>query len=125
MVLITTKRGKSGRGTIAFQSYYGVQEISNKVEVLNAAQFANLVNEAQINANLTPIYVNPKNLGTGTDWQNEILRTAPIANYQLSFSGGDEDTKYALTGGYYTQDGIVLNSDFKRYSFRTCTCIFI
>ncbi|MGV3508981.1 MAG: SusC/RagA family TonB-linked outer membrane protein, partial [Sphingobacteriaceae bacterium] len=118
VVIITTKRGKAGQSIVNFNSYYGVQEISNKVEVLNAAQFANLVNEAQINANQTPVYVNPKNLGVGTDWQNEILRTAPIANYQLSFSGGDEKTKYALSGGYFAQDGIVLNSDFKRYSFR-------
>ena len=118
VVLITTKRGRAGKGTVSFDSYYGLQEISHKVDVLNGEQFANLVNDAKLNANATPIYVNPKNLPT-TDWQNQLLRTAPMASYQLSFSGGDEKTKYAISGGYFTQDGIIINSDFKRYSFRT------
>ena len=119
VVLITTRRGKSGVGSVNFETYYGVQEISHKVDVLDAEQFANLVNEAKLNANATPLYVNPKNLGKGTDWQDKLLRTAPMASYQLSFSGGDEKTKYALSGGYFDQEGIILNSDFKRYSFRT------
>lgn len=118
VVLITTKRGRSGVGSINFETYTGMQQISHKVEVLDAEQYANLVNDAKLNANATPIYVNPKNLARGTDWQNELLRTAPIANYQLSFTGGDEKTKYALSGGYFNQKGIILNSDFKRYSFR-------
>ncbi|MBB5438355.1 TonB-linked SusC/RagA family outer membrane protein [Pedobacter sp. AK017] len=118
VVLITTKRGRTGAGIVTFESYYGIQEISHKVEVLDAEQFANLVNEAKLNSNATPIYVNPKNLGMGTDWQDELLRTAPMASYQLSFSGGDEKTKYAVSGGYFTQKGIILNSDFKRYAFR-------
>ncbi|MEP7141861.1 MAG: TonB-dependent receptor [Ferruginibacter sp.] len=119
VVLITTKRGRAGVGTFNFEMYQGVQEISHKVEVLNADQFANLVNDAKLNANATPVYVNPKNLGKGTDWQDDLLRSAPMANYQLSFSGGDDKTKYAISGGYFNQKGIILNSDFKRYSFRT------
>lgn len=119
VVLITTKRGKAGKGSVNFETYYGVQQISHKVDVLDAEQFANLVNDAKLNANATPLYVNPKNLGKGTDWQDQLFRTAPIGSYQLSFSGGDEKTKYALSGGYFDQKGIILNSDFKRYSFRT------
>ncbi|MCP9753502.1 TonB-dependent receptor [Ferruginibacter sp. HRS2-29] len=119
VVLITTKRGRTGKGTLSFETYYGSQTIANKVKVLNAAQFADLVNEAKINANQTPVYVNPPNLGKGTDWQNELFRTAPMTSYQLSFSGGDDKTKYAISGGYFDQDGIIYNSDFKRYSFRT------
>jgi TonB-linked SusC/RagA family outer membrane protein len=118
VVLITTKRGKSGAGTVTFDSYYAIQEIANKVDVLNAEQFANFVNEAKLNSNLTPVYVNPKNLGVGTDWQDELFRRAPLANYQISFSGGDEKTKYSISGGYFNQDGIIINSNFKRYSFR-------
>ena len=57
-------------------------------------------------------------IGKGVDWQDEIFQRAPIANYQLSMSGGDEKTQYAMTAGYFTQDGIVKNSDFERYSFR-------
>jgi len=119
VVLITTKRGKIGRGTLSFETYYGSQQVAGKLNLLNAAQFANLVNEAKLNANQTPVYVNPPNLGKGTDWQDEIYRTAPMANYQLSFSGGDEKTKYSISGSYFDQQGIIHNSDFKRYSFRT------
>ncbi len=118
VVIITTKRGRAGKGTVTFDTYYSQQEISHKVDVLNAAQFANFVNDAKINAGQTPVYVNPKNLGVGTDWQDALLRTAPMANYQISFSGGDDKTKYAISGGYFDQDGIIINSNFKRYSFR-------
>src|SRR5207237_10885588 len=95
------------------------QELATKLNLLNAAQFANFVNAAKLNAGATPIYVNPKNLGRGTDWQSELYRTAPMANYQLTFSGGDEKTRYSISGGYFDQDGIIINSNFKRYSFRT------
>lgn len=118
VILITTKRGKTGVGKIDVDCYYGVQEIANKLDLLNASQYAELVNQAFINAGQTPVYVNPANLGKGTDWQDELFRIAPMANYQLSISGGSEKTKYAVSGSYFTQDGIVLGSSFDRYSFR-------
>jgi TonB-linked SusC/RagA family outer membrane protein len=118
VVLITTKKGKNNSGSINFESYYGVQQAAHKLKLLGADQFANLVNEANINAGRNPAYVNPSTLGKGTDWQNELLRSAPIANYQLSVNGGSAKTKYALSGGYFTQDGIVIGSNFKRYSLR-------
>lgn len=118
VVLITTKQGRAGKPSINFETYYGTQRISNKVDVLNAAQFAELVNEANMNAGMEPEYENPQGLGAGTNWQEEILRTAPMANYQLSVSGGDERTRYAVSGGYFSQKGIIQNSDFDRYSFR-------
>ncbi|QEC66675.1 TonB-dependent receptor [Panacibacter ginsenosidivorans] len=118
VVIITTKRGRAGKGSVTLDSYYGQQEIANKIHVLDAHQFGDFVNEAKLNANQTPIYVNPKNLTT-TDWQDAVLRTAPMANYQLTFSGGDDKTKYSITGSYFAQDGIIKNSDFKRYSFRS------
>lgn len=118
VVLITTKRGRSGQGQVNIEAYHGYQKVANKLDLLNAEQFADFVNEARMNANQMPIYVNPKNLGKGTDWQEELFRTAPISNVQASVSGGDEKTKYSLSGSLFSQDGIILNSDFKRYSFR-------
>lgn len=118
VVLITTKRGRAGKGTLTLETYYGIQQVAKKLDLLNAAEFADLVNDAKLAANQTPVYVNPPNLGKGTDWQDQIFRNAPMANYQLSFSGGDDKTKYAISGSYFDQDGIILNSDFKRYSFR-------
>lgn len=119
VVLITTKRGRKGTNNIDFETYYSIQEPSKKIDLLNAEEFAGLVNEAKINAGQIPLYVNPENLGRGTDWQEEIFRYAPMQNYQLSFSGGDEKTQYVVSGGYFDQEGIVINTGFERYSFRT------
>lgn len=118
VILITTKRGKAGKSTLEFDSYYGLQEVSKKLELLNGAQYAEFINEAQKNAGKNPVYASPISLGTGTDWQSAIFQTAPIASYQLSSTGGTEKTKFAVSGGYFTQDGIIIGSDFNRYSFR-------
>lgn len=119
VVIITTKSGKKGTSSVNLESYYSFQEPTQKIPLLNAQQFAQLVNEAKINAGQIPVYVNPKNLGKGTDWQEEIFRTAPMRNHQLSFSGGNDKTQYVISGGYFGQEGVVVNTDFHRYSFRT------
>jgi len=121
VVLITTKRGKTGKDNISFEAYWGTQHKAKDINVMNASQFAKLYDEAGYNAdpaNYKPLYPNPDSLGEGTDWQSEIYRDAPIQNYQLSFSGSNEKTTYAMSAGYYSQGGIIYGSDFKRYSFR-------
>ncbi|WP_353134038.1 TonB-dependent receptor [Pseudopedobacter sp.] len=141
VVIITTKSGKSGVSKIDVSLNTGVQQVERTLDVLNAREFANYINESRNNAwvNLAPgnsasdpnsartnnvmyrlpaIFADPDALGEGTNWQNEIFRTAPMSNYQLNFSGGNEKTKYFVSGGYLTQEGIILNSDMKRYSFR-------
>ncbi|GAB3254854.1 TonB-dependent receptor [Larkinella harenae] len=120
VVIITTKRGKAGKSTISLETYYGVQSVRRKYPVLNAREYAQLVNEANTNEGRPAVYTPAQvdAFGEGTDWQDEIFRQAPIQNYQLSISGGDEKTQYAISGGYFKQDGIVANSDFDRYSMR-------
>lgn len=120
VVIITTKRGKAGKSTINFDTYYGVQNVRRKYPVLNAREYAQFVNDANTNEGRPGIYSQAQidAFGVGTDWQDEIFRQAPISNYQLSISGGDERTQYAVSGGYFKQNGIVVNSDFDRYSFR-------
>ncbi|TKK66024.1 TonB-dependent receptor [Ilyomonas limi] len=119
VVLITTRKGKAGKASLNLESYYGVQEATKKLNLLNAAQYAELVNEAEQNAGRTPVYPNPQSLGKGTDWQEALFQQAPIANVQLSVTGGNEKTRYAVGGGYFSQKGIVVGSDLNRYSFRT------
>ena len=123
VVLITTKSGKDGHDRISFDSYYGVQQPTRKMDVMNAYDYALLVNEAYENDGALPVYdaakmaelqANPK----GTDWQDEIFRAAPIRSYQLSFSGGNNKSRYAISAAYFDQDGIIINSNFKRYSSR-------
>lgn len=141
VVIITTKSGKSGVSKIDFSLSTGVQQVEKTLDILNAREFATYINESRNNAwiNSAPgrsasdpnsdrlnnvmyllpaIFEDPDALGEGTNWQNEIFRTAPMSNYQLNFSGGNEKTKYFVSGGYLTQEGVVLNSDLKRYSFR-------
>ncbi|RAJ97471.1 TonB-linked SusC/RagA family outer membrane protein [Larkinella arboricola] len=120
VVIITTKRGKAGKSTISLETYYGVQNVRRKYPVLNAREYAQFVNDANTNEGRPAVYT-PAQIdafGEGTDWQDEIFRQAPIQNYQLSISGGDEKTQYAISGGYFKQNGIVVNSDFDRYSLR-------
>ncbi|MBC7891363.1 MAG: SusC/RagA family TonB-linked outer membrane protein, partial [Sphingobacteriaceae bacterium] len=114
VVLITTKRGRSGVTRVSFDSYYGVQQVSKKLAVLNAAEFAQLDNEVYKNS----FYPDPASLGQGTDWQSLIFRQAPIQNHQLTINGGSEKTQLSLSANYFDQDGIVINSNFKRYSLR-------
>lgn len=120
VVLVTTKSGKKGRDVVTFESSWGLQSLSKKLEVMDAQEYAALVNEAYTNDGLSPVYdLNEiAKLGKGTDWQDELFRTALTQSYQLSFSGGDEKTSYAISGGYFDQQGIIINSDFKRYSLR-------
>lgn len=123
VVLITTKSGKKGRDIITFESSFGIQNVAKTIDVMNAQEYAALVNEAYTNDGLDAPYnamqlANIAKLGNGTNWQDELFRPAMIQNYQLAFSGGDNKTTYAISGGYFDQKGIIINSDFKRYSLR-------
>lgn len=114
VVLITTKRGRSGATRVAVESYYGVQEVRKTLDVMNAAEFAQLENETF----KTTVYADPAAEGEGVDWQDLIFRTAPIQNHQLSINGGNDKTQLAVSANYFDQDGIIINSNFKRYSMR-------
>ena len=117
VVVITTKRGKVGKATVGFSTYFGRQVIRKKLDLLNGKQFAALFNDQYTNLGLSPKY-NPDTVRTNTDWQDEVYRPANIQNYQLNVSGGTDKTRYYLSGGYFRQDGISLNSGFDRYTFK-------
>lgn len=114
VVLITTKRGKSGQTRIAYDGYYGGQTVNKRQEVMNAREFAALENEIYKRA----IYADPNSPPNDTDWQSYIFRQAPIQNHQLSLTSGSEKTQLALSGNYFNQQGVIVNSGFKRYSLR-------
>ncbi|UOG77096.1 TonB-dependent receptor [Hymenobacter tibetensis] len=126
VVLITTKKGKAGRNTINFEAYTGVQVVRNKYELMNAREFAEYLNDVQTQGNegsASPLplpYTQEQidALGEGTDWQDEILRPARMSNYQLSFNGGNDETRYNLSFNYFDQQGIILNSGFQRGTIR-------
>ncbi|MGV8094379.1 MAG: TonB-dependent receptor [Mangrovibacterium sp.] len=118
VVLITTKRGKTGTAKMTLSTYQGFAELPKKIGVLNGQQYAELINESQINAGGSPRYDNPSSVQDVTDWQDEVYRTAPVSNYQLSFSGGSEKTQYYLALSLLNQKGIIDPTQFKRYSIK-------
>ena len=118
VILITTKRGKEGKSRIDFTTYQGIQEVRKPYQLLNGSQYAQLINEASFYAGNGRVYSDPNSFGEGTDWQDEVFRRAPMSNYELSFSGGNSALQYAISGGYYTQDGVIIGSTFDRYNLR-------
>ena len=122
VVLITTKHGRAGQNSVSFGSYYGIQEVRRTLPVLDAVEFAQMVNTAYRNVDSTqPPFYSPAEIaafGRGTDWQGAIFRTAPMRSYDLSMSGGDANTKYYVSGGLLQNDGVVIGSDLSRGSFR-------
>lgn len=144
VVLVTTKSGKQGKVSINLDMYYGLQNVTKRMDLLDAQEFAMISKEAFNNNYIDrvpgasasdPLSSRPSGgryrypaifddadamakIGAGTDWQDEIFRTAPIQNYQVSVSGGDEKTKYMFSAGYFNQEGIILGSDYERFSAR-------
>jgi len=120
VVLITTKLGRRGDNTVTFESSGGMQSPSRYIPMLNGRQFAELANEASVNGGRAQPYTAAEieQLGPGTDWQRAILRDAPMQSHSLSVTGGDDRTRYFLSGSYFNEAGIVRATDFKRYSAR-------
>ena len=116
VILITTKKGKSGEGKINYDVYYGQSEIAKKLDLMNLQEFATYQNQV---ANVpSPEFADPSVLGKGTDWQDAMFRTGNVQNHQLSFSGGSDRTNYYFSLNYFNQTGTLIGSDFKRYSTR-------
>lgn len=126
VVLITTKLGKKGKPVIAYNYSYGVSKLRKKLDVMNAADFAKTINANALtrtgSGNIpSPIFSDAeiqyyeKN---STDWQDVIYRTAPIQNHELSISGGTDNMKYLVSGGYLNQQGVLVNSEYQRFSLR-------
>ena len=120
VIVITTKRGSVAPPQISYDGYYGYQKLPKKLPTVNLQQLASFINDraAVWGFDERPEFANPKYLGTGTDWQNELFRTAPMQNHSLTINGGDARTQYLFSLGYFDQEGIALGSGFKRYSVR-------
>jgi TonB-linked SusC/RagA family outer membrane protein len=118
VVIITTKRGKKGKGRIYLDGYYGVQQETKRYKVLNAQQYAVVANEWLKNQGVDPFFKpeDIQSLGAGTDWQDAIFRKAPVQNYTVRFAGATDKTSYSLSGNYYDQKGILINSSARRGS---------
>lgn len=126
VILITTRKGKSGDGTIAFSANWGVQSAANMPQMLNASQFASLHNEQIANYNHSvspssqlaqrPDFADPTLWSSSTDWLDQLFQDAWMKNYTLSYSGGSDKGSYYVSGGMLDQEGIVLNTSYRRYT---------
>lgn len=112
VILVTTRSGKTGKFQIDFNSSLSFQKEINRLEVLNATEYATYINEID-----PGYYETPSSYGIGTNWQDVIYRTGQLQNYQLSVSGGSDKITYYLSGNYYDQKGIIIHSGYSKYSF--------
>ena len=117
VILVSTKSGRKNQKTeIAVNSNYGVQEVLTTIGVLNAAEYGAIINEGSTVAGGNIIFPNLKELGVGTNWQNEIFETAGLQSHNITARGGSEKMSYFLSGGYLKQGGIVGGNDKSNFS---------
>ena len=111
VIIITTKKGTHGRNTINYTGTFGWSSAAKKLDFLNAQQFTELYNELNPD---TPLSAPTANY----DWQDAALRNAFTQDHQISFTGGDEISRYSISGGFKDQQGIIIGTDLKRYTGR-------
>ena len=111
VIIITTKKGSHGKNNISYTGTLGWSKASKTLDFLNAQQFTELYNELTPDAPLAAPSAN-------YDWQDAALRTAFSQEHQISFTGGDEISRYTISGGYKNQKGIIIGTDLKRYTGR-------
>lgn len=121
VILITTKRGKTGEAKFTYDGMVAVQRQTKRLDIMNLREFADFYNDFVEVGELdfSNIYGDPSLLGVGTNWQDAIFRTALQHQHQVSAQGGSEKVKYYVSGSYMDQDGTLIGSSFNRYSFRT------
>ncbi len=137
VILISTKRGKSGRQEANFNIYSGIQQIARPIKFMDSKEMVNLIEEARAN-DLAIFKKDPSYFGDNfdpsvltdpldnfdlsselnTNWLNEVSRLAPINNYEFSFRAGNEKTKYFTSLGYFDQQGVIIENYYKRFNYR-------
>lgn len=125
VILVTTKKGKRGSaGKITFDQYYGVQSVARKVDLLDATEYATILNEAAVNSGKNPYFTNAQiaALGKGTNWMDKMLvDNAATKNFAFGASGGSDNSVYSTSLSYLGQEGVVGGADlsnYERYNFR-------
>ncbi|WP_273208636.1 TonB-dependent receptor [Runella zeae] len=121
VVLITTKRGKSGKTKVDFETSFTSQSLIKRLDLMNAKEYATFYNLQAANDKLNPYFTQAQvdAFGEGFDWQNLVFTKAPMKTTSLNISGGNDKTQFSVSGSFFGQDGIIKGSDYKRYSLRT------
>ncbi|ULC58011.1 TonB-dependent receptor [Flaviramulus sp. BrNp1-15] len=116
VILITTKKGKSGKLSVNYNGYTGISSAARKLDLLNANEYATLLNEKSVNGGGSILFSDPASYGKGTDWQSIIFNdSAKRTSHEFSLSGGNDISKFYASFGYTDQEGIVM-SDISNYT---------
>ncbi|NGM63026.1 TonB-dependent receptor [Sphingobacterium sp. SGG-5] len=120
VVLISTKKGNRNKGNITASANFATQRATSVPQMLNARQFASFHNEMMLNNNnlQRPDFADPTIWDEGTDWTDALLRDDRLSNYSVAYSGGSDKSTYYVSGGVLNQEGIVINTAYKRYTFQ-------
>ncbi len=121
VVLITTKRGKAGEAKFTYDGMFALSRQTGRIDMMNLREFAEYYNDmASLGEySASAYYADPSILGKGTNWQDEIFRTAIQHQHQISAQGGTEKVQYYVSGAYMDQEGTIIGSEFNRFSVRT------
>ncbi len=121
VIMITTKKGKTGKTKVDFGTTMGYQSLNKKMEMMNAREYCTFYNEYGVIEGVGEYFTESQinEFGEGFDWQDFIFTTAPIRTHSLAISGGNEETKFAVSGNIFDQQGIVGKGGYSRYSLRT------
>ena len=121
VVLITTKHGKSGEAKFSYDGMVAMSRQAVRLNMMNLREYAQYYNEMveEGDYETNPYYATPSLLGKGTNWQDEIFRTAWQHQHQLSAQGGSDKVQYYVSGSYMDQQGTIIGSNFNRFSVRT------
>lgn len=121
VILITTKKGQTGRTTVDYNFEYGVQAQIKKMDMMDATEYAKLYNEQRMIATGKEYFTADQiaSFGKGTDWQSLVFKDAPIQNHNITISGGTEKTKVLASGSVMLRDGLIPNSLYNKYNIRS------
>lgn len=117
VILITTKQGEKGKSNVGVNIRTGVSEVWKRLDLLNAKEFAEVQNASRAADRLDPKW-DPDTLGTGTDWPDAMFQMGKLIDLNLSVSGGNENSSYAISGGYLAQEGTMINTNYERFTLR-------
>lgn len=120
VIMITTKKGRPGKTKVDFETTIGFQSIRNKLEMMNAQEYATFYNIQHMNDGLEPYFSEDeiKSMGNGFDWQDFVFQRAPMRTHSLTVSGGSDKTQFSVSANIFDQQGILKGSEYKRYSLR-------
>lgn len=119
VIIITSKRGVAGETRVTLNSYYGVTTVARKYDMFNAEEYATMRDAAGFTEGYQPEEVEGMALGRNTDWQELMYEDGIITNHNIGISGGSDNGRYAVSGGYYKETTILPGQDYSRYSLKT------